>query len=116
MKAKMIFGVVHVEAEGDAKEVFKELSSAAEVFGQDTCGACGSKNVTPVCREVEGNTYYEMRCNACGCALGYGQRKADGVLFPRRRKDDQWLPHKGWLDKRQYSAEPQAEPAMRDPF
>lgn len=110
MKAKMIFGSIHIEAEGDTKDVFKELSGAAEVFGQDTCGNCKSKNVIPSCREVDGNTYYEMRCNACGHCLGFGQRKADGVLFPRKRKDDQWLPNGGWIDRRQYQAQPANEP------
>lgn len=102
MRAKMLFGSIQVESEGDAKEVFKELASAAEVFGQHTCGKCKSKDVQPVVREIDGNTYYEMRCHSCGHAMGFGQRKIDGALYPRRKdKDGNWLPNGGWVDRRQ---------------
>jgi hypothetical protein len=113
MQVKMIFGVVHVEASGDAKECFRELASAAEVFGQSECGKCKSKNVLPSVREIDGNTYYEMKCNSCGCCLGFGQRKADGALFPRKRKDENWLPNGGWIDRRQQQ---QQQNAMNEPF
>ena len=102
MKAAMVFGSVTITAEGDAKECFTELASAAEVFGQAACGSCGSELVVPVVREVDGNTYYEMRCQSCGCTLGFGQRKQDGKLYPRRKnKDGEWMPNRGWADHRQ---------------
>ena len=101
MQAIMDFGRIRITAEGDAKEVFAELARASEVFGQSKCGACGSEDTTPVVREIEGNTYYEMKCNSCGCCLGFGQRRQDGALFPRRKKDEQWLPKRGWIDPRQ---------------
>ena len=112
MKASMILGGITISSEGDAKEVFTELASAAEVFGQHVCGSCGSELVVPVAREVDGNHYYEMRCNSCGCTLGFGQRKADGALYPRRKgKDGNWLPNRGWQDHRQKQATlPTGEP------
>lgn len=101
MKARMDCGKVMVEVEGDAKECFAELAKAAEVFGQNKCGACGSEDTVPVVREVEGNHYYEMRCTQCGHCLGFGQRRQDGALFPRRKKGEEWLPKRGWVDVRQ---------------
>lgn len=112
MKARMSFGQVSIEAEGTAKEVFTELAGAAEVFGHYACGKCGSEHVVPVVRDdKDGNTYYEMKCKDCGHALSFGQRRADGKLFPRRKdKSDQWLPNGGWVDNRPKPAQPAAEP------
>ena len=98
MKAQMVFGGITIEAEGDCKQVFSELASAAEIFGQSACNACGSEKVAPVAREVDGNHYFEMRCNSCGCALSFGQKKQDGTLFPRRKKNEAWLPNRGWVE------------------
>jgi len=110
MKAKMDFGNIVIEAEGDAKEVFTDLAKASEVFGQSTCGACNSANVTPVVREVDGNTYYEMRCNQCYHRLAFGQRRQDGALFPRRKdKEGNWLDNNGWTDPRKARAVESAE-------
>jgi len=114
MQAMMDFGRVRVTSEGDAKEVFEELAKAAEVFGQNKCGACGSEDTTPVVREIDGNHYYEMRCNQCGHCLGFGQRRVDGALFPRRKKGEEWLPKRGWIDPRSRSS---AAPSSDDaPF
>jgi hypothetical protein len=109
MKASMSFGQVTIESEGDTKECFTELAKAAEVFGQSKCGACGSEDVTPVVREIDGNTYYEMRCNQCSHCLGFGQRRQDGALFPRRKKGEEWLSQRGWID-------PRARQAGDEPF
>lgn len=112
MKATMVFGGVTITAEGEAKEIFAELASAAEVFGQNVCGSCGSELTVPVVREVDGNTYYEMRCTSCNCTLGFGQTKVGGKLFPRRKdKAGNWLPQRGWIDHRNKpSASPAGEP------
>lgn len=111
MKASMVFGGMTITAEGDAKECFVELASAAEVFGQSVCGSCGSELTAPVVREVDGNTYYEMKCNSCGCTLGFGQTKVGGKLFPRRKdKANNWLPNRGWVDFRNKTAQPAGEP------
>ena len=104
MKASMVFGPVQIAVEGDAKACFAELASAAEVFGQSSCGKCGSEHVAPVVREVDGNTYYEMKCKSCGACLSFGQRKVGGALFPRKKKDEQWLPNNGWVDFRSAKA------------
>lgn len=109
MKASMVFGPVQIAVEGDAKACFAELASAAEVFGQSSCGKCGSEHVVPVSREVDGNTYYEMKCKACGACLSFGQRKVGGALFPRKKKDEQWLPNNGWVDFRSARATQEAD-------
>lgn len=102
MKVVMMLGLTRIEADGDIKECFQELSAAAEVFGQSECKACGSKEVVPMCREHDGNTFYEMGCQKCGCTLGFGQRKSDGKLFPRRKNTQtgQWIQNEGWQDWR----------------
>jgi hypothetical protein len=45
-----------------------------------------------------------MACKQCGCVLGFGQRRVDGALFPRRKRDENWLPNRGWIDPRNKSA------------
>ena len=98
MRARMMFGLTQVECEGDAKECFTELASAHELFSHNECKACGSKQVRPVVRDYEGNTYYEMKCDACRATLGFGQRRVDGALYPRRKgKDGEWLQNDGWV-------------------
>ena len=99
MKASMVLGSVTITAEGDAKECFTELASAAEVFGQASCGSCGSELVVPVVREVDGNTYYEMRCQSCGCTLGFGQRKIDGKLYPPSQEQGRRLDAQPWVGR-----------------
>ncbi len=114
MKVRMNFGSVQIEADGsDTKDCFAQLAGAAEVFGQNRCKNCDSENVVPVVREVDGNTYYEMRCQECGCTLGFGQTKQGGKLFPRRKdKHDNWLANGGWVDFRTLRDKPSpaAEP------
>jgi cytochrome c5 len=108
--ARMTFGSVVIEAEGSEKEVFAELARAAEVFGHTTCRACEGNNVRPSVREVDGNTYYEMHCNDCHAALSFGQTKAGGKLFPRRKKDEHWLPNGGWVTRQAAQSAPKEEP------
>lgn len=98
MKVQYKVGNAVVEVDGrDVKDVFGQLSGAVEVFGNSTCGSCGSHEVVPVVRENQGNTYYEMRCTNCGASLGFGQRKADGALYPKRKdKEGGWLDARGW--------------------
>jgi translation initiation factor 2 beta subunit (eIF-2beta)/eIF-5 len=85
-----------VEGEGQ-KEIFKELASVQEIFGEDKCGLCTKTNVKFVVRNVEGNDFYEMRCMECGAILSYGQHKKGGTLFPKRKDDTgEYLPNKGW--------------------
>lgn len=79
------------------KELFKELSTIQEVFGEESCGLCGSKNLRFVVRNVDGNDYFELRCMDCGAILAFGQHKKGTTLFPKRKDDNNnWLPNRGW--------------------
>lgn len=88
------------EVEGSGqKEIFKELALIQEIFGEECCGVCGCTNIKFLVRTVEGNDYYELRCNdyKCGAILSFGQHKKGGTLFPKRKDDNNnYLPHKGW--------------------
>lgn len=86
------------EIDGDGqKEIFKDLASLQEVFGEENCGCCKKSNFRFVVRNVEDNDYYEIRCNECGAVLPFGQHKKGNTLFPKR-KDDQgnWMKDRGW--------------------
>lgn len=81
------------------KEVFKELATIQEIFGEEKCGLCGSTNFKFVVRNVDGNDYYELRCgeSKCKAILAFGQHKKGGTLFPKRKDDDNnYLPNNGW--------------------
>lgn len=99
MKVQYKVGNAVLEVEGkDVKDVFTQLNSAVEVFGNSTCGACRSSSVVPMVREHQGNTYFEMKCTQCGSALSFGQRKADGQLYPKRKdKEGEYLEANGWV-------------------
>ena len=86
------------ELEGTGqKEVFKELATIQEIFSEDKCGLCNKNSIKYVCRNVEGNDYYELKCNDCGAVLSFGQHKKGGTLFPKRKDDDgAYLPNRGW--------------------
>ena len=79
------------------KELFKELAAIQEIFGEESCGLCGSKNLKFIVRNVDGNDYFELRCHDCGAILAFGQHKKGGTLFPRRKDEsNNWLPNRGW--------------------
>lgn len=85
-----------LEAEGQ-KQIFKELSTLQEIFGEACCGACKSDELRFVVRNVEDNDYYELRCTKCGSVLQYGQHKKGGTLFPKRKGDNgEYLDNRGW--------------------
>lgn len=86
------------EVEGSGqKEVFKELALIQEVFGEKQCGLCKNTDIKFICRTVEGNDYYELKCGSCGGTLSFGQHKKGGTLFPKRRdENNEWLPNHGW--------------------
>jgi Zn ribbon nucleic-acid-binding protein len=97
MKIRYKTAKCEIEVDGDdTKACFDEIAGAIEVFGTATCGACDSTNTMPVVRENKGVQFREMKCIDCGCSLGFGQRKSDGALFPKRTRDGQYLPHGGW--------------------
>jgi hypothetical protein len=86
------------ELEGSGqKEVFKELATIQEIFGEESCGVCGKSSIRFVVRNVDGNDYFELRCSDCGAILAFGQHKKGGTLFPRRKDDNNvYLPNRGW--------------------
>ena len=86
------------EVEGSGqKEIFKELAMIQEVFGEKACGLCKTSDLKFVCRTVEGNDYYELKCNSCGALLSFGKHKKGGTLFQKRRdENNEWLPNYGW--------------------
>ena len=85
-----------IESENQ-KELFKELSTVGEVFGEHECGKCHSKNIRFQVRNVESNDFYEYKCNACGATLAFGCHKKGGTLFPKRKDDTgKYLDNKGW--------------------
>lgn len=99
MKVSYKAGGVTVEVDGkDTKDCFTQVASAMEVFGHAQCGACGSNQVSPQVREVEGNHYHELKCGACHASLSFGQKRVDGSLYPRRKdKEGRWLDNNGWV-------------------
>lgn len=87
---------VEVEADGQ-KELFKEIASVQEIFGESKCGMCGKEDIKFVVRNVDSNEYYEMRCLSCYAALPFGQHKKGGTLFPKRKdENNKYLPNNGW--------------------
>lgn len=79
------------------KEIFKELAAIQEIFGEECCGLCKSKNLKFLVRNIEGNDYFEIRCADCGAILSFGQHKKGGTLFPKRKDDEgNYLPNRGW--------------------
>lgn len=99
MKLNYTDGKFSVEFEGDSqKDLFGQIASFQEVFGETICGKCGSKNLKFVVRTVDENDYYELRCLDCGARLVFGVNKKGGGLFPKRKdKEGKWLDHKGWV-------------------
>lgn len=80
------------------KDLFAQLSSFQEVFGQHACGKCQSEDLRYVVRENDGNEYHEIRCNKCSGRLSFGVNKKGGGLFPKRKDaDGNWLPDGGWV-------------------
>ena len=92
----------------DVKTCFDELACAMEVLGETRCGACDCTDIRFQTREAKGFQFREAQCRECGCALAFGQRKADGALYPRRKDEDgNWLDNRGWVKfRREESSSP----------
>lgn len=87
MKIKYTIGNAEVEIEGKTqKEVFRQLADAVAIFTDKECGACKSRTIYHEIREVEGNSYYSIRCGECTAELSYGQHKTGETLFAKRDK------------------------------
>jgi hypothetical protein len=80
--------IVEVEAETQ-RELFHELASACEVFGEKKCGLCGSADIAPIHRTVVQNRkvfeYAEWHCLGCQARLSLGCTMEGGKLFPHRK-------------------------------
>lgn len=98
MKVTYRLPKVEVEVDGDCtRDCFDKIATAVEIFSNSKCGACDSDNVVPVVRENGGNHFREMKCIDCGCSLGFGQRRQDGEMYPRRKdREGAWLENRGW--------------------
>ncbi len=92
-------GRINVGFEGNsAKDLFGQIAEFQEIFDVSTCGKCGSDDLRFVKRTVDGNDYYELRCNKCGAKLLFGANKDGKGLFPKRKGDDgKYLPDGGWV-------------------
>lgn len=122
MKAtiKVKHGLVEVEGE-EQKDLFKEMASVYEIFDEQKCGLCGSKNVRMVVRKnKDAEDFFEFQCHGiiangtqrCRAYLYIGQNKKGGGLFPVRALDERGKPdretgkfgkHNGWT---RYRGEP----------
>ena len=84
MRLQFRFKAVQVVIEAtDIKDAMRQLSDVAEVFSHNTCGACGSEDVFTSVKTPQGYEYFEMRCNACGATLAFGQVKDKERLFAK---------------------------------
>jgi hypothetical protein len=99
MKVDYTAGNLKASFETDTqKDLFTQLASFQEVFGQSECGKCKSKDLRFIVRNVNDNEYHELRCNNCSAKLTFGVNKKGGGLFPKRKDaDGKWLPDSGWV-------------------
>jgi hypothetical protein len=86
---------VTVTAEGETQlEVFEQLGSLQEVFGEEKCGKCGGDSLAFRVRHVTDGkkeyTYPEMQCRSpkCFAKLSFGQQMESKNLFPKRKNED----------------------------
>jgi len=83
-----------IELEADTQTALvQQLSAFSEVFEEDTCQKCKSKNLRWSVRKSESKgktfSYNELRCKDCGAKLAFGVLD-DGShgLFPKRKDAD----------------------------
>lgn len=84
---------VTITAEGETQlDVFEQLGTLQEVFGERSCGKCDNTNLTfRVRRVTKGKAEYiypELQCRSCYAKLTFGQKMEDKTLFPHRKNDD----------------------------
>lgn len=78
-----------VDVEADSpKALFAKIAEFAETFLPGNCGNCDSDDIVPRVREIDGNSYYSFQCQKCGASLNFGQTKAGGKLFAKRKRED----------------------------
>jgi hypothetical protein len=120
MKASLRLKKLWLEIEGGTqKELFENLASATEVFGEETCGLCQSEQINFAIRVVTVGkkvyTYHEYHCKKCFARLSLGQNQEGGTLFPIRqllptgkpdRAEGKFGKHNGWT---QFKGDPKDE-------
>jgi hypothetical protein len=85
-------------------DAFAQLASIDELFQDEACGLCKSKNVHFAHRVSGKFPYCERKCLGCGARLAFGKTEDGGRLFPKRKlKDGQpdmengtFGEHRGW--------------------
>lgn len=108
MKVTVKCGSGFVEATGESHaELWEQLASLEEAFGEHKCGKCSSEDVRHVVRENDGgDKFYELHCQNCRARLRMSVTKKEKGFFPKRKagKDDAsglaegtWLPSNGWM-------------------
>ena len=83
-----------------AKDAFQQVANLQELFELECCGLCGTKDPRLGHRKHQDYDFFELQCSSanCGATLGFGQRKEDGQLFPRRRDSSGAdMPNNGWF-------------------
>ena len=90
---KHVNGNVTVTAEGDSMvEVFDQLASLEETFGDGQCGKCQGSDLTFILRKQSDYDFRELRCNnkQCRAKLIFGRpQQEDTKLYPKRYKTDE---------------------------
>lgn len=84
---------VTVTAEGETQlQVFEQLGTMQEVFGEKECGKCKKTDLTFRVRKVTKGkqefVYPELQCRSCWAKLTFGQKMEDKTLFPHRKNED----------------------------
>lgn len=84
------FGNLMIKVEGDGVlDVFRLLAQAEDIFGNVTCGICGSEKVKLQVRKVKLESparefdSYEARCLECNAVLPFGVHADGSGLFCR---------------------------------
>lgn len=99
MKVRYRFGNVEFEQDvQDRKSAFQFISDISDLFPDEPCGCCKSKNTRPRVRKHDSYTFFEIVCGDCTAQLSFGQNKEGGGLFLKRWDKDtkQPLPNRGW--------------------
>ena len=91
-----------LEIEADnVKTIMEELYQADNVFGNDECGKCHSKEIKHIVQDDDdGHKYYKLECKnpKCRAQLRLGAHKKNGTLFPRLSNPEtkERIPNGGW--------------------
>jgi hypothetical protein len=121
---KMTFEVVGEQA----KDIWAQVAQIQELFeAEAACGLCGGTDLRYGHRVTAGSQYhyYELVCRKCHGVFQFGQMRASGEIFPKRKdKNKVALPNGGWRkwedrgvdpDEGEYEPEPPAIPQQRQP-